>query len=112
MYEVCPKSNETGVIKTVLKNIEIYQSQISFHFETLVLLPFPGFNTPLEGIFWDLFELHRRGNFDVIDVRKMSSLQNRLDLGKKEKVTAGQIRRIWGVFQSCNVPFCKKLTNT
>ena len=28
MYEVCPKSNETGVIKTLSKNIEIYQSQI------------------------------------------------------------------------------------
>ena len=27
-YEMCPKSSETGVIKTVLKNIEIYQSQI------------------------------------------------------------------------------------
>ena len=27
-YEVCPKSNKTGVIKTLLKNIEIYQSQI------------------------------------------------------------------------------------
>ena len=27
-YEVCSKSNETGVIKTVLKKIEIYQSQI------------------------------------------------------------------------------------
>ena len=29
VYEVCPKSNETGVIKTLLKNIEIYESQIS-----------------------------------------------------------------------------------
>ena len=28
LYEVCPKSNETGVIKTLLNNIEIYQSQI------------------------------------------------------------------------------------
>ena len=28
MYEVCPKSNKTAVIKTVLKSIEIYQSQI------------------------------------------------------------------------------------
>ena len=28
IYEVCPKSNETDVIKTLLKNIEIYQSQI------------------------------------------------------------------------------------
>ena len=28
IYEVCPKSNETGVIKTLLKTIEIYQSQI------------------------------------------------------------------------------------
>ena len=28
IYEVCPKSNETGVIKTLLKNIEINQSQI------------------------------------------------------------------------------------
>ena len=28
IYEVCPKSNETGVIKTVLNSIEIYQSQI------------------------------------------------------------------------------------
>ena len=27
-YEVCPKSNKTGVIKTLVKNIEIYQSQI------------------------------------------------------------------------------------
>ena len=27
-YEVCPKRNETGVINTVLKNIEIYQSHI------------------------------------------------------------------------------------
>ena len=26
--EVCLKSNETGVTKTLLKNIEIYQSQI------------------------------------------------------------------------------------
>ena len=28
MYELYPKSNETGVIKTLLKNIEIYQSRI------------------------------------------------------------------------------------
>ena len=27
IYEVCPKSNETVVIKSLLKNIEIYQSQ-------------------------------------------------------------------------------------
>ena len=74
--------------------------------------PFPGFNTPLEGIFWDLFELHCRGHFDGINVRKMGSLQNRFDLGKEEKVTGGQIGGIWVVFQSCNVPFCKKLTNT
>ena len=26
-YGVCPKSNETVVIKSLLKNIEIYQSQ-------------------------------------------------------------------------------------
>ena len=74
--------------------------------------PFPGFNTLLEGIFWDLFELRRRGQFEGIDVRKMGSLKNRFDLGKEEKVTRGQIEGIWGVFQSCNVPFCKKLTNT
>ena len=73
--------------------------------------PFPGFNTPVEGIFWDLFELRRRGHFDGIDVRKMGSLQNRFDRGKEEKVTRGQIGGIWGVFQSCNVPF-EKLTNT
>ena len=28
IYELYPKSNETGVIKTLLKNIKIYQSQI------------------------------------------------------------------------------------
>ena len=28
IYELYLKSNETGVIKTLLKNIEIYQSQI------------------------------------------------------------------------------------
>ena len=74
--------------------------------------PFPGFNTLLEDIFWDLFELRRRGHFDGINVRKMSSLQNRFDLGKEEKVTRGQIEGILGVFQSCNVPFCNNLTNT
>ena len=73
--------------------------------------PFPGFNTPLEDTFWDLFELRRGGRFDGIDVRKLGSLQNRFDLGKEEKVTGGQIGGIRGVFQSCNVPFCKKLTN-
>ena len=71
--------------------------------------PFPGFNTLLEGIFWDLFELRRRGHFDGIDVRKMGSLQNRFDLGKSHM---GSDRGNMGVFQSCNVPFCEKLTNT
>ena len=75
-------------------------------------LPFLGFNTLLEGIFRDLFELRRRGHFDGIDVRKMGSLQNRFDLGEEEKVTRGQIEGTWGVFQSCSVPFCEKLTNT
>ena len=28
IYELYSKSNETGVIKTLLKNIEIYRSQI------------------------------------------------------------------------------------
>ena len=28
LYEVCAKSNKTGVMKTLLKNIKIYQSQI------------------------------------------------------------------------------------
>ena len=58
--------------------------------------PFPGFNTLLEGIFWGLFEQGRSDHFDGIDVRKMGSLQNRFDLGKEEKVTGGQIRRMWG----------------
>ena len=62
----------------------------------------------MEDIFWDLFELRRRGHFDGIDVRKMGSLQNRFDLGEEEKVTRGQIEGMWEVFQSCNVPFCKK----
>ena len=57
--------------------------------------PFLGFNTLLEGIFWDLFELRRRGQFDGIDVRKMGSLQNKFDLGEEEKVTRGQIGGIW-----------------
>ena len=62
----------------------------------LCTLPFPGFSTLLEDIFWDLFELHRRCHFDVIDVRKMGSLQNRFDLGEEEKVTLGQVGGIWG----------------
>ena len=70
--------------------------------------PFPGFNTLLEDIFWDLFELRRFGHFDGIDVRKMGLFQNRFDLGKDEKVTRGQIESIWGGFESCNIPFCKK----
>ena len=58
-------------------------------------LPFPGFNTLLEDIFWDLFELRRHGLFDGIDVRKIGFLQNRFDLGEEEKVTRGQIEEIW-----------------
>ena len=58
--------------------------------------PFPGFNTLLKDIFWDLFRLRRHGHFDGIDVRKMGSLQNRFDLVKEEKVTRGQIEGIGG----------------
>ena len=64
---------------------------IPFHFKTLVHSCFPGFNLLLEGTFWDLFEFRRRGYLDGIDVRKMGSLQNRLDLGEEERVTRGQI---------------------
>ena len=85
---------------------------IPFHLKTLVHLPFSRFKTFFEGIFWDLFELRRRSHFDGIDVRKMGSLQNRFDLRKEKKVTRGQIGEIWGMFQSCNVSFCEKLTNT
>ena len=74
--------------------------------------PFPGFNTLLEGIFWDLFELCRCGHFNGIAVRKMGFLQNSFGLGEEEKVTRGQIEGLWEVFQSCHVPFCKKLINT
>ena len=73
--------------------------------------PFPGFKILLEDIFWDLFELRRRDHFDGIDVRKMGSLQNRFDLGKEEKSQRARSGE-WGVFQSCNAPFCEKLTNT
>ena len=75
-------------------------------------LPFSGFNTLLEDIFWDLFELLRRGHFDGIDVRKMGSLQNRFDLGKEEKVTWGQIEGIWGYSKVAMFLSAKKLTNT
>ena len=111
---MCPKSNETGVTKTLLKNTPKSNSLkvIAFHFKTLVHSPFSGFNTLLEGIFWDLFELGRRDYFDGIDERKMGSIQNRFDFGEKEKVTGGQIEEIWGVFQSRSVPFGEKLTNT
>ena len=93
-----PKSNSFNVIP--------------FHLKTLVHSPFPRFKTFLEGIFWDLFELRRHSHFGGINVRKMGSLQNRFDLRKEKKVTRGQIGEIWGVFQSCNVSFCEKLTNT
>ena len=57
---------------------------------------FAGFNTPLEGIFWDLFELRRHGHFDGIDVRKMFFFKNRCDLGEEEKATEGHTGGIWG----------------
>ena len=60
-------------------------------------LLFPGFNTLLEGIFWDLFELRRCGHFDQIDVRKMGSFQNRFNLGEKEKVTGPRLGKYRGV---------------
>ena len=80
--------------------------------KTLVHSPFPRFKTFLEDIFWDLFKLRRRSHFDGIDVRKMSSLQNRFDLREEKKVTRSQIGGVWRVFRSCNVSFCEKLTNT
>ena len=58
---------------------------------------FPRFNTLLKGIFWDLFELRRRGHFDQIDVRKMGSFQNRFNLGEKEKVTGTRLGKCGGV---------------
>ena len=99
---MCPKSNETGVIKALLKNIETYQNQIPsmytpFHFKTLVHSLFPGFNTLLEGIFWDLFELRRRDHFDQIHVRKMGSFQSRFNLGEKEKITGNRLGKYGGV---------------
>ena len=78
----------------------------------LVHSPFPRFKTFLEAIFWDLFELRRRSQFDGIDVRKMGSLQNRFDFRKDKKVRLGKIGGIWGVFQSCIVSFFEKLPNT
>ena len=100
-FEVCPKSNNTGVIKNFIKkycNIPKSNSFkiIPFHLKTLMHLPFPRFKTFLEGIFWDLFELRCRSHFDGIDVRKMGSLQNRFDLKEEKKVAQGQIGGIWG----------------
>ena len=69
--------------------------------------PFPGFNKLLEGIFWNLFELHHRGHFDGIDVRKMGSLQNKFDLGEEEKVTGDQIGGIWGGIPKLQCSFRK-----
>ena len=83
-----------------------------FHLKTLVHLPFLQFKTFLEGIFWDLFELYGHSHFDGINVRKMGSLKNRFDNREEKKVTQGQISRIWGVFQSCNISFCEKLMNS
>ena len=74
--------------------------------------PFPEFISPLEGIFWDLFELRRRGHFDGIDVRKMGPLQNRFDLGKEENVSRGQIGGIWGYSKVAMFLSFEKLTNT
>ena len=71
---------------------------------------FPGFNTLLEGVFWDLFELRRRGHFDQIDVRKMGSFQNKYNLWERKK-SQGPDWENMGVFQSCNVPLWEKLTN-
>ena len=65
--------------------------------KTLVHSPFPCFKTFLEGIFWDLFELCRRNNFDGIDVRKMSSLQNRLDLKEEKKSHGARLGEYGGV---------------
>ena len=60
---------------------------------------FPGFNTLLEGIFWDLLELCRHGHFDGINVRKMGSFQNRFDLGEEEKVTGPRLGKYGGVLR-------------
>ena len=80
--------------------------------ENTCAFAFSRFKTFLEGILWNLFELRRRDHFDGIDVGKKGFLQNRLDLTEEKKVTRGQIVEIRGVFQSCNISFCEKLTNT
>ena len=59
-------------------------------------LPFPGFNTLLEGILWDLFELCHCGHFDGIDVKKMGSLPGRFDLGQEEKSQGARLGECGG----------------
>ena len=59
--------------------------------------PFLRFKTFLEDIFWDLLELRRRSHFDGIDVRKMGSLQNRLDLREDKKVIRARSGKYGGV---------------
>ena len=51
----------------------------------------------MEGIFWDFFELHRRGYFDGIDVKKIGSFQNRFDLGEEEKSQRARSGKYGGV---------------
>ena len=112
---MCPKSNETGVIKALLKNTEIYQSQIPLvipiHLKTLV-----------HSLFYDL--IHSWNTFSGIFLssvvaailmesmsKKWVSFRTDLILENRKKSHGARWGNM-GVFQSCNIFFCEKLANT
>ena len=119
IYEVCPKSNKTDVIKAVLKSIEIYQSQIPSKqspstLKHLCICLFED-SIPLWKAFSGIFLS------SVVAAILMESMSEKwvlfrtdLILVKRKSHTGPDQENMGGggVFQSCNVPFCNKLTNT
>ena len=115
-YEVCPKSNETGVIKAlskILKHTKIRFLQC-IPPSTLKHLCICFFQDSIHS--WKAFSgIFLSFVVAIILIKSMSEkwvpFRADLILGKRKK-SQGPDWENMGVFQSCNVPLCEKLTNT
>ena len=82
-YEVCPKSNRTGVTNNLFQVIPL-ESNALFH------PSLPHFYALLKIFFWDAPRLHRYSPIDGLQAFKTGSLDDPHELGEKKKSHAEQ----------------------
>ena len=113
IYELCPKSNETGVIKTLLKYTKVKFLQSNLSFENTFAFAFSTIQNILGRHFLRSFLS------SVVAAILMESMSEKrvpfrtdLILGKRKKSHGARSGEYGECSKSCNVSFCEKLTNT